>query len=177
MTRLFTTNPFADKDTPAGGILNQEVEKIAEREWSCRYGHSPNDKELHDAMLLVINTPDLFAEARLNAAKRAENESMPKKLTDAEKNQIQGSVTETLSAVTGLSKERLEGIWEEVKENKKRLDNCTGPHEFTPNDVDGLLGTAKNYKCSKCQGTITSVEHRWYERGLQHGRQIVKTRK
>lgn len=59
----------------------------------------------------------------------------------------------------------IKDIWEEVKANQKKLSDCPGSHEF----VEEGKGVRHMYRCSKCGGTIDSVNYFWYLEGLKHG--------
>lgn len=65
-----------------------------------------------------------------------------------------------------ISPNEVHAIWEEVKRNHKRLDECPGPHEFGPM----LAKPGAKYTCSKCGGVVDAVARSWYEKGLTHGR-------
>lgn len=56
-------------------------------------------------------------------------------------------------------------IWEEVKANHARLRSCPGPHVFPPY----VAQPNARYTCSKCNGSISALDRRWYEDGLAHG--------
>jgi len=78
------------------------------------------------------------------------------------------------------SKEEMLALWEEVKANSKRLVDCSGPHDFVGIEAE-LQGETKDggklyrrYVCTKCGGKILSHDKLWYERGLQHGRELHK---
>lgn len=75
---------------------------------------------------------------------------------------------------TGASKApgHVRDIWEEAKENKKRLDSCMGPHQFSPL-ARNAAANAKMY-CTLCQGGADRMTVEWYQRGLLHGRQAAK---
>lgn len=73
-----------------------------------------------------------------------------------------------LENVSGLKKEEVAKIWEEVKENSERLRGCEGPHEFEKKN-DGLYARA-DYRCKKCGGRVNGPQYHWYEEGLKHGK-------
>jgi predicted SprT family Zn-dependent metalloprotease len=73
---------------------------------------------------------------------------------------------EVLSGISGLPKEEVQQIFEEVKANLKRLDGCKGPHDF---EKDGE-GIRAKYRCKKCKGTLDKINYSWYEKGLEHGK-------
>jgi hypothetical protein len=73
---------------------------------------------------------------------------------------------EVLSEISGVSEPKLRSIWQEVVENNKKLSECKGPHDFIPIKD----GTAfKKFKCSICNGTISTSDKYWYDRGFKHG--------
>lgn len=77
--------------------------------------------------------------------------------------------TEILGAVSGLGKVEVKKIWEQVKANLKRLDECVGPHDFQRLALETKL--MFRFRCTKCGGEIEGDNRSWYERGLKHGRQ------
>jgi hypothetical protein len=78
------------------------------------------------------------------------------------------SALDTLSAVSGISKPEINAIWAAVRANHARLDACAGPHDFS--EVTKRTGQVpREYRCSKCGGTIDSVNRNWYLDGLKHG--------
>lgn len=73
---------------------------------------------------------------------------------------------EALSAASGLPKTQVLELWEQVKQNKQRLDGCEGPHRF---ERDG-----REFRCGRCGGTVSAVAYAWYLAGLEHGRKALK---
>lgn len=77
-----------------------------------------------------------------------------------------GDVFEALSKVSGLPKREVDAIWQGVKDNQRKLDSCTHPHDFEiisePNKV------VRNARCTKCGGTTSASCARWYIDGLKH---------
>jgi hypothetical protein len=76
---------------------------------------------------------------------------------------------EIMSRISGLSKEDVKGIWAEVVANKKLLDSCRGPHDFSDMSTDGGIARSK-FRCSLCKGVVNGAYRRAYEEGLAHGR-------
>ena len=76
---------------------------------------------------------------------------------------------EILSKVSGLSKDDILSIWDEVRENAKKLEGCPGPHDFQP-DTSKRLN--RDEVCSKCGGKISKVNANWYREGLEHRKQM-----
>ena len=59
-------------------------------------------------------------------------------------------------------------IWEEVKENNRKLNSCP-LHDFSIDlKPDRKLG--KDWQCTQCGGNISSIDKSWYEKGLEHQR-------
>jgi len=76
------------------------------------------------------------------------------------------NVLDALSEVSGLSKAETEKIFETVKANIKRLNECSGPHDFEKVGE----GFRAIYRCKKCAGEISQRDHGWYAKGLDHGK-------
>ncbi len=70
---------------------------------------------------------------------------------------------ELLSEISGLSQSDIRSMWEQGKDNLRRIDSCKG-HKFSPTGTRGRL------KCSVCGGEVDAREARLYEQGLAHGR-------
>lgn len=79
------------------------------------------------------------------------------------------SAIDVLSKVSGISKEEVQKIANEVQENIKRLNSCRGPHEFVPIPKELLRGSPK-MRCTICKGWLDATAAKWYERGLEHGK-------
>lgn len=60
-------------------------------------------------------------------------------------------------------------VFEEVRENHRRLEGCPGPHDFGVTDQSGF-NFGQKYTCSKCGGVLDGVALRWYLKGLEHGK-------
>jgi len=58
-------------------------------------------------------------------------------------------------------------IWEEVKENKRRLDSCEGVHDFSI-DIDPEKNHNKRTQCTKCKGYVWPGNLYWYNKGVEH---------
>ncbi len=69
-----------------------------------------------------------------------------------------------------INKEHLREIFEEVKENNRKLFNCTGPHKFVVMGTEEIIN--KKYRCELCGGTIDAGRKHWYDQGLKHGMQL-----
>ena len=74
-----------------------------------------------------------------------------------------------LSEATGIPRKELDGIWRDVKDNHKRLADCSGPHEFEPDPTD-RRPILKRHVCKKCGGWVDAIHAHWYTHGLEHGR-------
>lgn len=81
------------------------------------------------------------------------------------------SVLEVISDISGVGKKEVNSIFEKVKQNHRKLDNCKTPHEFEPHERIGGEESKiyRNYKCKKCGGILDSINVSWYERGLKDG--------
>jgi rubrerythrin len=75
---------------------------------------------------------------------------------------------DVLSGVSGLGKGEAKKIFEEVKENQKRLEGCEAPHEFSLEDPAKPLRS--KWVCRKCGGKVQHGDHHWYALGLAHGK-------
>lgn len=63
-------------------------------------------------------------------------------------------------------------LWEEVKENLRKLDGCS-LHDFSI-DTNPYQKFGKKFQCANCGGTVDWHTKHWYERGLAHGKvQVV----
>lgn len=55
------------------------------------------------------------------------------------------------------------------RENRRRLQVCTGPHDFRP-----VAGEASRVeRCSLCTGVVSTRAAGWYRLGVEHGRAEV----
>lgn len=70
-----------------------------------------------------------------------------------------------LSAATGISRESMLSLWDEVKANHQRLESCKR-HDF-PTTETGRLGL--RYTCRVCGGWADGHSIVWYLRGVAHG--------
>ena len=75
---------------------------------------------------------------------------------------------DTLSRVSGISKEGMKKIWGDVKENHKKLNGCKRPHDFNI-DLNPEKKMGKKWECTKCGGTVDGIHKKWYEEGLCDG--------
>lgn len=72
-----------------------------------------------------------------------------------------------LSKVSGVDRAEIMEILAGVKANHARLDACAGPHDFSiPERQVGSL--VHEWRCTKCHGTVPTVERSWYLAGLAH---------
>lgn len=76
---------------------------------------------------------------------------------------------EALSRVSGVPREGVMEIWEQVKENRRKLDACDGPHEFDE-QTGSVLSSRKTFVCRKCGGALRASEYNWYQKGLEDGK-------
>ena len=77
------------------------------------------------------------------------------------------NIIDVSSKISGLSKETCKGILADVKANLKKLDDCSGPHNFHKAEDKPL----SKYFCSKCGGHVDSHFFHAYNEGLKHGSQ------
>lgn len=77
---------------------------------------------------------------------------------------------DAIASMTGITKEQSLKIFEQAKENLRRLDGCAGPHQFEPHEKIGDGPLIHSYKCRRCEGTLVKEKVHWYEIGLKHGR-------
>lgn len=76
---------------------------------------------------------------------------------------------EVMGEVTGLGREEMVKIHEEVKANHAKLNACPGPHDFQP-ESDPPTRRVNRFRCTKCGGTVSLSDYKWYQDGLKHGR-------
>ena len=73
---------------------------------------------------------------------------------------------------------QMQAMWNEVKANHKRLNECQGPHDFVGVESE-LRYTLKDgsvygrYVCKKCNGKVFPNDKIWYERGIEHGKKEI----
>ena len=73
-----------------------------------------------------------------------------------------------------MDKKDVQGIFEEVRANRIKLDGCAGPHEFVVDNPEEKPWRQK-YRCTLCGGTLERHLYFWYKRGLEHG--LIEGRK
>ncbi|SMH29807.1 hypothetical protein [Azospirillum agricola] len=64
-----------------------------------------------------------------------------------------------------------QGLREQVKANRAKLDGYPGPHQFEWLDRPRL---SPRYRCTVCGGEADSLFLTGYEAGLKHGREAAK---
>lgn len=64
-------------------------------------------------------------------------------------------------------------MWSRVQENRKRMDACVGPHDFSI-DLLPERTFGKRWRCTLCGAEIDGVDKSYYERGVAHGRAAAK---
>lgn len=74
---------------------------------------------------------------------------------------------DALSRVSGVPRDEVFALWEQVKANHKRLDECQGPHVFVSLTPEKQIG--QRFRCDRCQGEADGVHVHWYRLGLAHG--------
>ncbi len=66
-------------------------------------------------------------------------------------------------------------IFEEVKENHRKLDSCS-LHDFSI-DITPSKPYMKKFRCTNCSGEVDLTTKSWYEKGLQHGQDALRYKK
>lgn len=80
---------------------------------------------------------------------------------------------EQLEKYTGISVERQKQIFENVRNNRKKLESCSH-HDFLIEIPVPHSKIQKKYQCTHCKGIVDIQEKYWYELGLLHARNEVK---
>lgn len=75
---------------------------------------------------------------------------------------------EVVSKISGISSEEANAIWQQVKENQRKLEACPR-HDFSI-DLKPDQSYGKRFCCSKCGGEVDHITKVWYETGVKHGR-------
>lgn len=70
-----------------------------------------------------------------------------------------------LVSVTGVTRDRMLKIWEEVKENVRKLDSCPSPHHRFLK-VEFSSGIPRYVFCSECGGRMDIMLARSYRSGF-----------
>lgn len=65
-----------------------------------------------------------------------------------------------------MDKKEMMEIFQEVKENHKKLDACER-HDFSI-DLNSERPMGKKYQCTRCGGWVDETKKTWYEKGLAH---------
>ena len=69
---------------------------------------------------------------------------------------------EALTKFTGIGNKDIDAIWETVKANHKKLEECERPHDFVPHGI----GPFRKEMCSKCGGVVNAINAMYYRQGL-----------
>lgn len=67
----------------------------------------------------------------------------------------------------------LKDIWEDVKENHRKLDSCPGPHDFVVKNPEARRMNQRMV-CRKCKGEMTVLDANLYLKGVAHGVKSVR---
>lgn len=67
---------------------------------------------------------------------------------------------------------KFRAIWEQVQENRRRLESCPGPHVFCPVDESSPAARIGRQRCSICGGETDAIHAIWYRTGLEHGKRV-----
>lgn len=70
-------------------------------------------------------------------------------------------VKKILSSVSGLSEEKMDSIWQEVKENRDKLESCK-KHNFGEIEYSSVR---RKYVCKNCGGYMDFRYVKEYSRG------------
>lgn len=87
--------------------------------------------------------------------------------------QQKANLFETMEKITGISQEEQKRIFENVRNNRKKLESCSH-HDFLIEIPVPHSKIQKKYQCTHCKGIVDSQEKYWYELGLLHARNEVK---
>lgn len=68
-----------------------------------------------------------------------------------------------LANMTGVTRERMMKIWEDVKTNHAALNNCPQPHRFGRVEFQG--GLARYVFCDNCGGRMSVMDALTFRRG------------
>lgn len=70
-----------------------------------------------------------------------------------------------MAEVTGLARDEIRAIAEQVKANHARLEGCPW-HEFEVIPQPGITARLSDrYRCRHCQGEVDAVAYRWHQKG------------
>jgi hypothetical protein len=71
-----------------------------------------------------------------------------------------------MSEVTGLGRGAVVEIWEQVKANNAKLEDCPY-HEFEQSPQTAVLRslTHQKYVCKHCGGEVNYQQYSWHEKG------------
>ncbi len=72
-----------------------------------------------------------------------------------------------MSEITGLGRDEVLAIAEQVKANNAKLNACPW-HEFEEEQT--TEAHKQRYRCRHCGGTVDAVAYRWHERGRRPGK-------
>lgn len=74
----------------------------------------------------------------------------------------------TLEKLTGITESEQKKIMKEIKENHTKLNSCSY-HNFII-EIPGRSSFDMKYRCTNCDGVVSSSEKKWYELGMLHER-------
>ena len=82
---------------------------------------------------------------------------------------------EKLEKVTGLKRQELDKIFQQVKANLKLLESCPRHNFSVPVDRHTKQPipdkvTFCDWRCSECGGWVDGLAKRWYEQGMAHAK-------
>ena len=80
------------------------------------------------------------------------------------------NLLEYMEKLTGISQEEQRKLIQEIKDNRESLEQCEY-HEFS--EELKQHGETK-FRCKNCGGVVNWSEKKFYEQGLQHGRNLYE---
>lgn len=84
------------------------------------------------------------------------------------------SLKDVLKGLTGFDDEAIGRIMKDVFENNQRLKSCALPHDFQPVPPPQGYSLPRDFKCTKCEGTVSAANARWYKDGVEHAKMRSK---
>jgi DNA-directed RNA polymerase subunit M/transcription elongation factor TFIIS len=94
-------------------------------------------------------------------------------LSKRKEGQLNKSGMDVLPQVSDISKDGMKKIWDNVKENHKKLDSCN-LHDFSI-DLNPEKKIGKRWQCQKCSGKVDAAVKEWYESGVRDAIKNVKS--
>lgn len=89
---------------------------------------------------------------------------------EKENNQRRKMSIEKLEKIIGVPSGTTRDLLAEIKANTVKLDSCSLPHDFKPDDNPNRFRT--KFHCSKCSGEVDLTRAVWYGKGMKDSRPI-----